>query len=274
MYEKKVAIVAGGASGIGKALCEELAKRGSRVIIADVNHKAAEELSKAILSKGRHAEAFYLDVTDFEQVRGIIDHVARTYGRIDFLINSAGIAIGGEAYHMDMGRWQKIVNVNLWGAIYASTEAYKQMIKQGSGHIVNISSGAGLFPNPMKTAYSTTKYGVVGFSTSLRPEAEVYGVKVSVVCPGPVRTPIFNTIEVVGAESEAVKKEVVGRNKWMEPDKAARIILKGVEKNKAIIPVTSIAAVLWRYYSHFPRLYEKTIARKMVQANLQLLKKK
>ena len=270
MFENKVAIVTGGASGIGKALCEALAERGSRVIVADLNLSGAEELVKAIRSKGWNAEAFSLDIADFDQVRDLMHHTAEKYGKIDYLFNSAGIAIGGETWRIDMSRWQKIVNVNLWGSIYITTEAYKHMMKQGSGHIVNVASGAGLFPTPMRAPYSTTKYGVVGFSTALRPEAETYGIRVSVVCPGPVQTPILETSEVVGA-GEALKKELKSKNKWMDPKKAAKIILKGVVKNRAIIPVTSIAALLWKYYSFFPGIYDKTLARKMVKGYLKQL---
>ncbi len=273
MFEKKTAIVIGGASGIGKALCEALAERGSRVIVADFNFQGAEALAQVLQSKGRDAEAFALDIADFEQVRGLIRNTAKTYGQIDFLFNSAGIAIGGETWRIDLGRWQKIVNVNLWGSIYTSTEAYKLMMEQGFGHIINVASGAGLFPTPMRAPYSTTKYGVVGFSISLRPEAEAYGVKVSVVCPGPVQTPILETSEVVGAK-ESLKKELKNNNNWMAPEKAARIILRGVEKNKAIIPVTAIALFFWKFYSFFPGLYDKVFARKMVQRYLKLLETK
>jgi NAD(P)-dependent dehydrogenase (short-subunit alcohol dehydrogenase family) len=270
MFEKKISIVTGGASGIGKALCEALAEKGSTVIVADLNFNGAKEVAEAIQSKGRYADVVSLNVADLEEVQSLMNHTAKTYGKIDFLFNSAGIAIGGETWRMDIRRWQKIVDINLWGTIYTSTEAYKHMIKQRSGHIINVASGAGLFPTPMRTPYSTTKYGAVGFSVSLRPEAAAYGIKVSVVCPGPVQTPILETSEIVGA-MESLKKELKNKNNWMAPERAAQVILKGVKKNKAIIPVTAIAAFFWKFYSFFPGIYDRIFAKKMVKGYLKLL---
>jgi short-subunit dehydrogenase len=107
------------------------------------------------------------------------------------MLNNAGIALGGEVRDMDLEHWRRILDVNLWGVIHGTTAAYQVMVKQGFGHIVNTASLGGLIPEPMATAYATTKHAVVGLSTSLRAEAAELRVKVSVVCPGFVQTRTF-----------------------------------------------------------------------------------
>src|SRR5262245_5973087 len=188
LFSGKVAFVTGGASGIGCALCKELVRRGAKVVVADIDKKGAQQVASDLTD--HHAEAVELDVANALPVEETIRNVAAKYGRLDYAFNNAAIAAIGEVRDMAAADWQRLVDVNLLGVIYGSMAAYRIMIEQGSGHIVNISSLTGLIPSPILTAYSTTKWGVMGFSTGLRAEAAGLGVKVSVVCPGLVRTNI------------------------------------------------------------------------------------
>ena len=205
-YKDKIAIVTGGASGIGRALCEELGRRGAQVVVADINMEGAERTASTITAAGGRVRAVHVDVTKAEDVRRLIQETASAHGRLDFMFNNAGIVTVGEVRDMDLGHWHRILDINLMGVIYGTTAAYALMIKQGFGHIVNTASAAGLGPFPLLASYVMTKHAVVGLSTTLRLEGAGLGVKVSVVCPGFVRTEIFNTPMVNAPREEVVSK--------------------------------------------------------------------
>jgi NAD(P)-dependent dehydrogenase (short-subunit alcohol dehydrogenase family) len=251
-FKNKTAIITGGASGIGRALCLELGRRGAIVYVTDINLDGAFQVADRINSAGGKAFAARLDVTQKESVKKFIEETAKNAGRLDYMFNNAGIAIGGEARDMSDEDWRQIIDINLWGVIYGTTTAYQIMVKQGSGHIVNTASLAGLVPVPTETAYSTTKFAVVGLSASLRAEGEALGVKVSALCPGFVQSGIYEAAKILNADI----RKLLEKNpfKIMETQKAARVILKGVEKNKAIIVVTLHGHVLWRIFKYFPWL--------------------
>ncbi len=138
------------------------------------------------------------------------------------------------------------------------------MVERGSGRIVNIASGAGLVPAGLRVPYTTAKHGVVGLSTSLRTEAAHYGVGVNVVCPGVVDTNIFNTAPVVGAPRSVVNEGLRG-TRMMSPDRAAELILRGIERDRAIIVLTAGMHALWWLYRLSPALAGKMIAKNMQQ---------
>ncbi len=134
-FKDKVAIVTGGASGIGRELCRQLGGHGATVIVADVNREGAEEAASSIAgSTAGRARAAHLDVTDAEEVRKLIRDTAAEFGRLDYMFNNAGIAIGGDARDMDWEHWRRILDINLMGVIYGSRAAYSVMVEQGFGH--------------------------------------------------------------------------------------------------------------------------------------------
>ena len=263
LFSGKVAFVTGGASGIGCALCKELARRGARVVIADIDKKGAHQVAWDLLQPGHPAEAVELDVADAQGVEQALLNAAAKCGRLDYVFNNAAIAAVGEVRDMAPLDWRRLLEVNLLGVIYGSMAAYGIMIRQGFGHIVNVSSMTGLIPSPILAAYSTTKWGVVGFSTALRGEAASLGVKVSVACPGLVRTNIPDRM----AYWRVRKEEYLARLPWrwmMEPSQAANSILRGVASNKAIIICPTHARLLWWCYRCCPALLSP-LSRRVVQ---------
>lgn len=256
VFRDKTAIVTGGASGIGKGLCEELGKYGAHVVVADLNEEEARNVAESLKAPGARAEAVKLDVTNEEDVRGFIEETAAKSGRLDYIFNNAGIGIGGEAQDLDLDHWKRIVDVNQWGVVYGTLAAYEVMIKQGSGHIVNTASAAGLVPSPLLTAYSMTKHAVVGLSTGLRAEGAALGVKVSVVCPGFIDTPIFDSTEYVNTSKEISMSVVPSGLKAMSAVDCARAALRGVARNRGIIPVQAPAYILWWLNRLSPRLLD------------------
>ena len=258
----KVAIVTGGGSGIGEAVSRELARRGARVIIADIDDDAAKRVAAAIADGGGQATASHVDVSQEQDITRLVQDTAAAYGRLDFQFNNAGIAIGGDARDLTPGQWRQVLDVDLYGVLYGTLAAYPIMAGQGFGHIVNTSSGAGLVPMPLNAPYCTAKHGVVGLSLSLRLEGADLGVKVSVVCPGYVRTKIFSTAFMVNMPRE-VANRAPGRVKMVEAAQAARVILDGVARNRAVIAFPGYIRLAWRTSCLFPRLLDRAAPRQI-----------
>lgn len=253
IFAGATAIVTGGASGIGRALAEGLATRGSEVILADLQVDLAERVASEIHASGGRAKAVKVDVTDFLAVERLVQEAFERTGRLDYIFNNAGIAIGGPVYLYGIEDWNQIIDVNLRGVINGIQAAYKLMIAQGFGHIINTASMAGLMPGPGNVVYTTTKHAVVGLSKSLRAEAAQMGVRVSVLCPGVIRTPILEggkygkmLIDIPPEQMRPLWEKL----KPMPPDLFAKEALKSVAKNKAIIIVPS----WWKRYWWMDRL--------------------
>jgi NAD(P)-dependent dehydrogenase (short-subunit alcohol dehydrogenase family) len=242
-FHNQTAIVTGGASGIGRALCQELARRGALAVVADIDYDGAQAVASAIAAAGGRAVAAPLDVTRAADVERLVADTVRAHGRLDYMFNNAGIGVAGEVRDLSLDDWRKAVDINLWGVIYGTTAAYAAMLGQGSGHIVNIASAAGLIGEPGLAPYSVTKSAVVALSAALRAEAESLGVRVSVVCPGFVDTAIYeNAIGVKIDKDEFLAKLPV---RLVSAPDAARAILRGVERNAAIIVFPFYARLMW-----------------------------
>ena len=263
-YLDAVAIVTGGASGIGAALSRELAQRGAHVVIADRQRGLAGEVMATILAAGGKAEAADLDVRDADAVGRLVAGVFERHGRLDYLFNNAGIGVGGEMRDYRLEDWRDVIDVNLMGVAYGVQAAYRRMTTQGFGHIVNTASTAGLLPSPWMGSYTTTKHAVVGLSRALRAEAAHYGLRVSVVCPGVIRTPIL-TGGAFGRSTmpldPAKQMEFWERLRPMDPDDFAREVLRQVAANHAIIVVPRAWRVVWWLSRAAPWLMEGTAAR-------------
>ena len=203
-----------------------------------------------------------LDVTKAEEVQKLINKIASEYNRLDYMFNNAGIVVIGEVRDQTLEDWKRTIDINLMGVIYGTTMAYSLMIKQGFGHIINTASIAGLVGFPTITPYVATKHAVVGLSKSLRIEAVEFGVKVSVICPGFVKTPIFNS-PILKVNPEDLLN-FIPKNIPVTPQKAAQFILRGVASNKEIItfpPLASLFCWLHRQNS----IFAKPMLNKMIK---------
>lgn len=267
----KVAIVTGGASGIGEALSKELGKRGATVYVTDIDEGRAKAVAFSIIAGGGKAESFALDVSSKEQVVGFIDDVASKNGRLDYVFNNAGMAVGGELRDLDLDQFRRVLDVNLWGVIHGTHAAYKIMERQGHGHIVNVASMVGLVSVPMETAYVTSKHAVVGLSNSLRVEAAALGVRVSVVCPDFIKTPFYESSQHVKVDEAKLIAQIPGFF-FTSPERCARVILRGVSRNRGIITIGPYVRLLWRLYRTSPRLVlrgQRLYARKLRKLRLE-----
>jgi len=236
-FRDKVAIVTGGASGLGQALCEELAGRGAKVIIADIDDPKAEQLATSINTHGGWARPVHMDVTKWEEVQDILSQTMANYSALDYMFNNAAqTATRGEMCDIPITHWHEAINVNFLGVIYGSVAAYQIMKGQGWGHIVNTGSIAGLVGFPTSIPYGATKAGVVNLSLALRSEGATRGIKVTVVCPGPIHGEERRHIHLIGIE------------------RAAQLILNGVARNRALIVFPLLAKVLWGLYRLSPAI--------------------
>lgn len=243
VFKEASAIVTGGASGIGQSIARALAARGARVVVADINGPAAEVEAAALRAQGHDAFAETVDVTDATAVERMVANTEARWGRIDFYFNNAGIAYIGELLDMGNDAWQRTIDVNLWGVAHGIRSVYPRMVKQGSGCIVNTASVAGLAPSPGFTIYAATKHAVVGLSRSLRVEAKQYGVQVNVLCPGFIRTPLISNAKYSGMDGVVAANDIQKKAPFAEPDLVATDLMKGIERNKAVIVTPASARV-------------------------------
>jgi NAD(P)-dependent dehydrogenase (short-subunit alcohol dehydrogenase family) len=229
-----------------------LATRGAEVTLADVDEAAAGEAAAELRGRGYVAAATRLDVTDSAAVDALFTHTHDARGRLDYVFNNAGIGAGGELVEQSLDAWNRIIDVNLKGVVHGVQAAYPLMAGQGFGHIVNTASMQGLVPSPLTASYSTTKHAIVGLSKALRVEARSRGVRVTVLCPGVIRTPLLSG-GAHGVLLPAIPEEE--QRRWMQSQFErlrpldARVFaekaLRAVARNKAIVVIPSWWKALW-----------------------------
>ena len=243
IFDRAVAILTGGASGAGAARARARAARGAEVVLADRDEAGARAMAERIGAAGGRARAAGLDVRDAVAVERLVAEVWSTHGRLDYLFNNAGIGIGGEARHLALDDWRQVVEVNLMGPIHGVQAAYPRMVDQGFGHIVNTASMAAFMAAPLIASYGATKHALLGMSRALRVEGADFGVRVSVLCPGVVRTAILDRGGKYGkflaTIDPAEQTKAWERLRPMDPDRFATRALAAIARNRSIIVIPS-----------------------------------
>jgi 3-oxoacyl-[acyl-carrier protein] reductase len=185
----QVAVVTGGGRGIGAAIAHELSKMGATSVLCGRTHAALESSAQAIAQAGGKAEVVVCDVTSLQSVESAARRVETSFGRVDILVNNAGIGgFGGPLHQLAPDSWEKILNTNLRGVFFTTRAFAPGMIRERSGHIINISSLAGKNALPNGAAYAASKWGLNGLSYSVAEELRAYNIRVSVICPGSTNT--------------------------------------------------------------------------------------
>jgi 3-oxoacyl-[acyl-carrier protein] reductase len=192
--ENKVAIITGAGSGIGKETALLFAEKGAKVVVADVNIKGGEETVEEIKKNGGEAFFFKLDVTNREQSKQMTKEILEKYGRIDVLINNAGIVQDAFLSKMTEEQWDKVINVNLKGVFNCTQAVVDVMMNQGNGAIINTSSIVGLNGNVGQANYAATKAGLIGMTKTLAKELGKKGIRVNAVAPGFIATPMTSNV--------------------------------------------------------------------------------
>ncbi|MCL2336898.1 MAG: SDR family oxidoreductase [Firmicutes bacterium] len=223
-FKEKVAVVTGGARGIGKAVALQLAREGAMVNIIDTLASELTDVVNQINANGAEARGFIVDVSKSSQVKEMAEEVISVYGRIDTLINCAGILIASPIIDCKEEDWDKVLNINLKGIFLCSQAVGKHMINQKSGSIVNISSTGGISPSVGLSAYSTSKAGVSMLTRQMAMEWAGYNIRVNAVCPGPIATHVLDR-----AYEEPVKRAAraasIPLNRFGTPEEVAKAIL-------------------------------------------------
>jgi len=184
----KVALITGGARGIGEVVGRDLAKLGAHVVLADVNLEGAQETADSIKEEGGSASAVALNVADAGNVQSVFDTIAKDFKPVDILVNNAGITRDGLLMRMKEQDWDLVLSINLKGCFLCSQQAVKQMIKQKDGAIVNIASIVGLMGNAGQANYSASKAGLIGLTKTTAREVASRGIRVNAVAPGFIDT--------------------------------------------------------------------------------------
>ncbi len=264
---KQVAIVTGGASGIGLALGTALVRRGWHVVLADLQHVAAKEHADRLTRRGPgSAVGVHVDVRDADTVAGLVESTHAEHGQLDLMVNNAGIGIAGEPEELELVHWDRIIDVNLRGVIHGCHAAYPLMLRQGHGQILNVASVGGLIPSPGQMApYAATKFGVVGLSHGLRTAGADHGIRVSVLCPGWIDTPLLDGAwpedlpKPPSADaSPTVREGLVKAGMRIYPaDRLAEDTLRGLERNKPVLVIPGEWHRNWVMTRLLPGLVER-----------------
>lgn len=252
-YRGKVAVITGAGSGIGRALALDLASRGARLAISDIDDAALQETAERCAPA--EVRSYYLDVADRD---AIVDHAARVvadFGRVNLLVNNAGVAVAGPVEEMSFDDLDWILGINLMGVLHGTMAFLPHLIASGDGHVVNLSSVFGLIAPPTQAAYCTAKFGVRGFTESLRQEMLIGRRPVTIhsVHPGGIRTNIARNARVTNPDRQSRDEMASQFDKVLRttPAQAAATILKGVEKDTARILVGPDAYL----FAAVPRLF-------------------
>lgn len=243
-------LITGAAAGMGRALCLELCRAGAHVYAGDIQQEKLQTLAESAAGAGS-IDSLMLDVTDPAQFAAAFERIVQERDSLDMVINNAGIVVGGDFRETSMAEIEKITSINYWGVMYGTKQAYDIMAAQGSGHIVNVASPAGAMPVPLSTAYSATKHAVVGLSHSLRAEAALYGVKVSVVLPGMVKSELWEN--AINTGDYDYKKEMENTPvAQITSEQAALEILQGINRNQEDIVFPFVNRMIVKLYRMFP----------------------
>jgi 3-hydroxybutyrate dehydrogenase len=210
--QDKVAVITGAASGIGKEIALTFAQEGARVVIADLDPKAAQETAGAIDPSGQRSLGVAMDVSHEEQVEAGMTRVIETFGRLDILISNAGVQIVAPVVEFEFAKWKKLLAIHLDGAFLTTRAALRQMYQQKSGSIIYMGSVHSKEASPLKAPYVTAKHGLVGLAKVVAKEGAAYGVRSNVICPGFVRTPLVEKQIPEQARELGISEAEVVRN--------------------------------------------------------------
>jgi NAD(P)-dependent dehydrogenase (short-subunit alcohol dehydrogenase family) len=235
--ENRLVFITGAGSGIGRATALLLAEHGCRMAISDINEAALKDLADQL--GDRLAFSAMLDVSNQDAFAAVSRNLINEVSLPDIVVNNAGVGMAGSFVDTSLEDWNWLLNINLKGVIHGCHFFAQPMSERGSGHIVNVASGLGLVAAPGASAYSASKFAVVGLSESLRVELASTGVGVSAICPGIVNTGITSSMRVTTGDEQQVRessRRFYSRRNY-GPEGVSRAIVKAITRNRGLVPV-------------------------------------
>ena len=249
------AVVTGAGSGLGRAFCLELRRRGARLVCADIDEAAAQKTAAEV-----GGVAVRCDVSRIEEVEALAAAAERALAGVDLVINNAGVAVAGLVGDVPLDDWRWIMGVNLWGVIYGCHVFAPRLRKQGRGHILNVASAAGLLAPPGMAPYNVTKAAVVALSETLSAELKQASVGVTVLCPTFFRTNIGKNARGSDAKQAALVEKLMSRSK-LQADDVARIALDTAARNELYALPHADGRWMWRLKRWAPDSYATVTAK-------------
>lgn len=259
-WQNTIAITGAG-SGFGAALAHHYAAAGWRVAITDIDRERAEETLSALRAYGDGHFSMQMDVTRDEHWQQLEDEISTAWGGLQILVNNAGVAAAGNVEETPIDDWHWVLDIDLMGVVRGCHQFAGMLKRQKAGHIVNISSFAGLAGLPIVSAYGVAKAGVIALSEALWVEMQAHGVGVTVVCPAFVKTRLLDTFR-------STRSDTGDRvNRWMESsgisaEQVAEQIARAVEKKRFLLLTHASTKAAWRLKRWFPGRYYREIAKR------------
>jgi short-subunit dehydrogenase len=254
----KWCVVTGAASGIGRATATALQAEGARLVLCDIREEELQKVAQHLRTSGE-VLSYGVDVALLPQVARFSNFIREQIGVVDVLVNNAGILKTGGYEETPFETWHQVMDVNFWGALHATKLLVPPMVERGSGTVINVASASGIVGFSKLTAYSASKFALVGFSEALRAELATTGVKVSTICPGLVRTEIAKNSDLPPEEVREI--EDILERRGVAPEKVAQAIVGAAIKGTPLVHVGTDAKLLSAASRVFPASASRWLAK-------------
>lgn len=253
-FNHSLAVITGAASGIGRELALVLAGENCTMVLSDINRAGLEKTLECVEKAGGKGEIYPCDVASYDEVMGMADHCFAKWGKVDILINNAGVAATGVVGDIPMTDWKWIFSINFWGVVHGCHAFIPRMKQQKSGHILNVASIAGLVSIPEMGSYNTSKAAVISLSETLRSELAPANIGVSVFCPSHIKTKLLDNMRYTDKLQKVIATTGFD-HALITAEKAAVIAINAIKKNTFYIIPQVPAKSAWLFKRLFPALY-------------------